>query len=62
MSGPLEAFIEYITVTKGLSARTVDAYRQDLTQIETAAGRPLMGLESHDVLQLLGGIANKRIV
>jgi integrase/recombinase XerD len=60
MSGPLEAFIEYITVTKALSARTVEAYRHDLVQIESAAGRPLIELESADVMKLLGGIANKR--
>jgi len=33
MSGPLEAFIEYITVTKALSARTIEAYSRDLVQI-----------------------------
>lgn len=60
MSGPLEAFIEYITVTKALSPRTVEAYRHDLEQIETAAGRPLIELENPDVLKLLGGIENKR--
>ena len=60
MSGPLEAFIEYITVTKALSARTVEAYRRDLEQLEASAGRPLIELENADVLKLLGGIANKR--
>lgn len=60
MSGPLEAFIEYITVTKALSRRTVEAYRSDLEQIETAAKRPLIELETADALRLLGGIANKR--
>ena len=60
MSGPLEAFIEYITVTKALSARTVEAYRHDLEQLEASAGRPLIELDNADVLKLLGGIANKR--
>lgn len=60
MSGPLEAFIEYITVTKALGARTVEAYRHDLESLEAAAGRPLIELESAQVLGLLGGIANKR--
>ncbi len=59
MSGPLEAFLEYITVTRSLSPRTVEAYRRDLEQIETLAGRPLITLESADVLKLLGGIDNK---
>ena len=60
MSGPLEAFIEYITVTKALSVRTVEAYRHDLEQLETSAKRPLIELDNADVLKLLGGIANKR--
>lgn len=60
MSGPLEAFIEYITVTRGLGARTIAAYRSDLERIETAAGKPLIELESAEVFALLGGIPNKR--
>ncbi len=60
MSGPLEAFIEYITVTKALSPRTVEAYRHDLETLERSAKRPLIELESGDVLKLLGGIENKR--
>jgi len=60
MSGPLEAFIEYITVTRALSARTVEAYKNDLLQIETAASVPLIELETGEVLKLLGGIENKR--
>jgi len=60
VSGPLEAFIEYITVTKALSKRTVEAYRSDLEQLERTAERPLLTLETGDVLKLLGGIANKR--
>lgn len=60
MSGPLEAFIEYITVTKALSPRTVEAYRHDLLALETASAKALISLESADVLALLGGIDNKR--
>jgi len=60
MSGALEAFIEYITVTRGLGVRTIAAYRSDLEQIEAAAGKGLITLESSEVFSLLGGIANKR--
>jgi len=60
VSGPLEAFLEYITVTKALSPRTVEAYGRDLEQIESAAAKPLIELESSDVWRLLGGIGNKR--
>jgi len=60
MSGPLEAFIEYITVTRALSPRTVEAYRHDLETLEATAQRPLITLESADVLSLIGTIENKR--
>ena len=46
MSNELEAFIEYITVTKALSPRTVEAYRNDLTQLETRAAKALLLLDS----------------
>ncbi|MEA1920181.1 MAG: tyrosine-type recombinase/integrase [Campylobacterota bacterium] len=58
-SGPLEAFIEYITVTKALSKRTVEAYRSDLNAIEKQAEKPLIALDSMQVLKLLGGIENR---
>lgn len=60
MSGPLEAFIEYITVTKALSAHTVEAYRHDLQTLEAQAKRPLIDMDNNEVLRLLGGIDNKR--
>lgn len=60
MSGALEAFIEYITVTKGLGALTIAAYRADLEQIEVMAARELITLESIEVFALLGSIENKR--
>lgn len=60
MSGPLEAFFEYITVTRALSQRTVEAYRNDLESLELAAKRPLIELDSAEVLKLLSGIENKR--
>lgn len=60
MSGPLEAFLEYITVTRGLSRHTIEAYRRDLTELETRSGRGVIELHSNDVLELLTGIENKR--
>lgn len=60
MSGEFEAFIEYITVIKALSARTVEAYTRDLDEIEKATGKSLVQIDSADVLKSLGSIANKR--
>jgi integrase/recombinase XerD len=59
MSGALEAFIEYITVTKALSRRTVDAYKSDLSAIELKAKKELIYLDSMQVVKLLSGIENR---
>jgi len=58
-SGALEAFIEYITVTKALSKRTVDAYSSDLNAIEIKADKALIKLDSIQVLKLLSDIKNR---
>jgi len=60
ISGELEAFLEYITVTRALSARTVEAYQSDLRQLESLSGKGLIALDSSEVLALLGEVANKR--
>jgi integrase/recombinase XerD len=60
MSNELEAFLEYITVTKGLSPRTVAAYRNDLLGLEEAAGKPVIALDTAAVFAVFGRFANKR--
>ncbi len=60
MSGELEAFIEYITVIKSLSPRTIEAYSRDLDEIEKGTGKSLTQIDSADVFALLGSIPNKR--
>lgn len=60
MSPELEAFIEYITVIKALSPRTVEAYTHDLGEFERGTGKSLLQVESADVFALLAPIANKR--
>ena len=60
MSGALEAFLEYITVTKALSRRTVEAYRSDLYAIESESGKDLIKLDSLEVLKILSTIKNRR--
>ncbi|MDD5159358.1 MAG: tyrosine-type recombinase/integrase [Sulfuricurvum sp.] len=60
MSGELEAFIEYITVIKALSPRTIEAYTRDLNDIEEAAHKPLVEIDSNMIFRILGTIPNKR--
>ncbi|OHD87533.1 tyrosine-type recombinase/integrase [Sulfuricurvum sp. RIFCSPLOWO2_12_FULL_43_24] len=60
MSKELEAFIEYITVIKALSPRTITAYSHDLNEIEHTSEKSLTELDSNTVFRVLGTIANKR--
>ena len=60
MSNELEAFIEYITVTKALSKRSIEAYKNDLKHIEDALKKPLIKLDSNEVLNFLSEYSNKR--
>ncbi|MFK5938030.1 MAG: tyrosine-type recombinase/integrase [Sulfurimonas sp.] len=60
MSNELEAFLEYISVTKALSSKSVEAYRGDLLNIEESLQKPLIGLDSTKVLHILSTYDNKR--
>ncbi len=59
MSNELEAFFEYITVTKALSKKTIEAYRGDLSQIEEDLNKNLIDLDSNEVLKILTQYSNK---
>lgn len=59
MSKELEAFIEYITVIKALSSRTIEAYRSDLNELESALGKSLVEIDSSDVFRTLEHHRNK---
>jgi integrase/recombinase XerD len=60
LSNELEAFIEYISVTKALSKRSVDAYSSDLSNIENILKKPLITLELNSILDFLSHYTNKR--
>ncbi len=60
MSNELEAFIEYIRVTKALSKRTVEAYSHDLSTIESGTEKALVLLDSSTVFSALKTYENKR--
>jgi len=60
MSAGLEAFLEYITIIKRLSPKTIEAYRHDLDELEALSSKSLLELESASVIQVLCSIPNKR--
>ena len=60
ISNELDAFLEYISITRALSARSVEAYRGDLSSLEEVANKPLIELTSKEVLAHLGSYTNKR--
>ncbi|MDF1874529.1 tyrosine-type recombinase/integrase [Sulfurimonas sp. SAG-AH-194-I05] len=60
MSNELEAFLEYISITKALSKKSVAAYKSDLTLIEKELTKPLIQLELKTILSLLSSYENKR--
>jgi integrase/recombinase XerD len=60
LSNELEAFIEYISITKALSQKSVLAYQSDLSMVEEELQKPLLSLESQTILEHLGKYKNKR--
>ncbi len=60
MSKEIDAFLEYITVTKALSSNTIKAYIQDLNSIETELDDDLIRLDNTKVIEILSTIGNKR--
>lgn len=60
MSNELEAFIEYISVIKALSKKSVEAYQSDLEALEKALKKPLIELDSTSLFGVLGIYKNKR--
>jgi len=60
MSNELEAFLEYISVTRALSKKSVEAYMGDLNSIEEELKKPLIKLDSKSLLSLLSKYENKR--
>lgn len=60
MSKELEAFLEYITVIRALSPKTVSAYRCDLYEIEITSMKPLIELDTVLIFKTLSSIDNKR--
>mgnify|MGYP000067564446 CR=1 FL=1 len=51
LSNELEAFREYISVTRALRKKSVEAYKGDLSSIENELQTPLINLESKSILE-----------
>jgi len=60
MSKELEAFIEYITVIKALSKKSIQAYKSDLNSLEETLKKPLIQLNLKTLLNGLSNYKNKR--
>jgi len=60
MSNELEAFIEYITVTKALSKKSIEAYKSDLLFFEKQLNKPLIKIDTLTLLHALENYDNKR--
>ncbi|MCW8838696.1 MAG: tyrosine-type recombinase/integrase [Thiovulaceae bacterium] len=60
LSKELEAFLEYISVTRALNKKSITAYMGDLSSIEAELNTPLINLDSNKLLDLLSKYKNKR--
>ena len=60
MSNELEAFLEYITVTKALSKKSIEAYKSDLLFFEDKLQKPLIELDTKSLFSALEAYENKR--
>jgi len=60
MSYAIEAFLEYISIVKVLSANTIEAYENDLLQFEEFAKKDIIQTSSEELLAFLSTIKNAR--
>jgi len=60
LSKELEAFLEHISITKGLNKKSISAYIGDLSSIEQELRTPLIEIDSTKLLEILSKYDNKR--
>jgi len=56
----LIAFEEHLGVTKALKKSSIDSYVIDLKQLQEHSDKPILAIESSDVVRFLASISNKR--
>ncbi len=62
MSRSLEAFIEYITIVKGLGKKSIEAYQSDLVDFETFLEKDLIKANLDDILRFLEKWTNRNTI
>ncbi len=62
MSATLEAFLEYITVVKGLSKRSIEAYIGDLSDFEQFLNKEIISANLDDILNYLEKYTNQNSI
>ncbi len=62
MSPTLEAYIEYITIVKGLSKKTISSYQADLTSFEEFISKDIISAELEDILGYLKQYDNRNTI
>ncbi len=62
MSRSLEAFIEYITIVKGLGIKSIEAYQSDLVAFEAFLKKDLIKANLDDILRFLEQWTNRNTI
>ncbi len=62
MSSALEAYLEYILIVKGLSKKTIEAYRADLVDFENFLGFDIIKAKLEDILKYLENYTNQNTI
>jgi len=62
MSTALEAFIQYITVVKGLSKKSIEAYSSDLNEFEKFLQKDIINAKIEDILNFLEIYTNQNTI
>ena len=60
LSKELEAFLEYITVNKALSKKSIEAYKNDIYSLEIQLQKPIINFTSDELFKALSNYQNKR--
>jgi len=60
MSDLLIAFEEYLSITKALEPKSIDSYISDISQLQSYSQKPLLSLDSSDILEFLVSFPNSR--
>jgi len=60
MSDLTQAFREYLTINKGLSQKSIQAYINDIKQFETFLKKELLNVDTTDIIEFLKSFKNAR--